>query len=87
MLKPLLAIIGTKRLRELDVVDVDRALAELAETRSSATVGIAHLALTRAITRAQAKNLVVRNVSALTGTPQGQTGRPSRSMTLAEATA
>jgi integrase len=87
VLKPLLAIIGTKRLRELDVVDVDRALAELALTRSSATVGIAHLALTRAITRAQAKNLVVRNVSALTGTPQGKTGRPSRSMTLAEANA
>ena len=47
----------------------------------------AHLALTRAITRAQAKNLVLRNVSALTGTPPGQQGRPSRSMTLAQATA
>jgi integrase len=30
---------------------------------------------------------VLRNVSALTGTPPGQQGRPSRSMTLAQATA
>jgi hypothetical protein len=50
-------------------------------------VAMAHLALTRAITRAQAKNLVLRNVSALTGTPPGKEGRPSRSMTLAQATA
>jgi hypothetical protein len=55
--------------------------------RSSSTVAAAHLALTRAITRAQAKNLVLRNVSALTGMPPGQQGRPSRSMTLAQATA
>jgi integrase len=48
---------------------------------------MAHLSPTRAITRAQAKNLVLRNVSVLTGTPLGQQGRPSRSMTLAEATA
>ena len=39
------------------------------------------------ITRAQAKNLVLRSVSALTGTPPGRQGRPSRSMTLAQATA
>jgi integrase len=48
---------------------------------------MAHLALSRAITRAQANDLVLRNVSALTGTPSGQQGRPSRSMTLAQATA
>ena len=87
VLEPLLAVIGTVRLRDLDVTDVDQALAALAAARSSATVAMAHLALTRAITRAQAKNLVLRNVSALTGTPPGQQGRPSRSMTLAEAIA
>lgn len=84
VLEPLLAVIGGVRLRELDVSDVDRALVAVAETRSSATVGVAHLALTRAITRAQAGNLVGRNVSALTGTPGGQAGRPSQSMTLVE---
>ena len=87
VLEPLLAVIGTVRLRDLDVTDVDNALAAVAATRSSSTVAMAHLALTRAITRAQAKNLVLRNVSALTGTPPGQQGRPSRSMTLAQATA
>ena len=87
VLEPLLAVIGNVRLRDLDVTDVDKALAAVAATRSSSTVAMAHLALTRAITRAQAKNLVLRNVSALTGTPPGQRGRPSRSMTLAEATA
>ena len=87
VLEPLLAMIGTVRLRDLDVTDVDKALAALAASRSTATVAMAHLALTRAITRAQAKNLVLRNVSALTGTPPGQQGRPSRSMTLAQASA
>ncbi|MGO8959072.1 MAG: tyrosine-type recombinase/integrase [Streptosporangiaceae bacterium] len=87
VLEPLLTVIGTVRLRDLDVTDVDKALAAVAATRSSSTVAMAHLSLTRAITRAQAKNLVLRNVSALTGTPLGQQGRPSRSMTLAEATA
>lgn len=87
VLEPLLAMIGNVRLRDLNVTDVDKALAALAAARSSSTVAMAHLALTRAITRAQAKNLVLRNVSALTGTPPGQEGRPSRSMTLAQATA
>jgi integrase len=87
VLEPVLAVIGSIRLRDLDVTDVDRALAAVAATRSSATVAMAHLALTRAITRAQAKNLVLRNVSALTGTPPGTPGRPSRSMTLAQASA
>ena len=86
VLEPVLAVIGSVRLRDLDVTDVDRVLAAVAATRSSSTAAMAHLALTRAITRAQAKNLVLRNVSALTGTPPGHGGRPSRSMTLAQAT-
>jgi integrase len=87
VLEPLLAVIGGVRLRDLDVTDVDNALAAVAATRSTSTVAAAHLALTRAVTRAQAKDLVLRNVSALTGTPPGQQGRPSRSMTLAQSTA
>jgi hypothetical protein len=86
VLEPLLTVIGHVRLRDLDVTDVERALAAVAAARSSSTMAMAHLALTRAITRAQAKNLVPRNVSALTGTPLGQRARPSRSMTLAQAT-
>ena len=74
VLEPLLAVIGNVRLRDLDVTDVDQAMAAVAATHSSATVALAHLALTRAITRGQAKNLVLRNVSALTGTPPGTAG-------------
>lgn len=84
VLEPLLAVIGGIRLRELTAADVDRALKEVAKTRSSATVGVSHLALTRSIRLAEANDLVTRNVSALTGTPRGQVGRPSRSMTLAQ---
>jgi hypothetical protein len=49
----------------------------MAATRSSATVAMAHLALILALIRAQAKNLVLRQVSALTGTPPGQQGDPA----------
>jgi integrase len=87
VLEPVLAVIGPVRLRDLDVTDLDRGLVAAAATRSSSTVATAHMALTKAITRAQAKNLVLRDVSALTGTPPGRAGRPGRSMTLAQATA
>ena len=46
-------MIGAVRLRDLDVTDVDWALAAVAATPRSSTVAMAHLALTRA----QAKNL------------------------------
>lgn len=62
VLEPVLGVIGNIRLRDLEVSDVDRALAAVAATRSSSTVAMAYLALTRAVTRAQASNLVVRNV-------------------------
>ena len=75
VLEPVLTGIGHVRLRDLDVTDVDSALSAVAATRSRSTVAMAHLALTRAITRAQAKNLVLRNVSALTDTPPGQQGQ------------
>jgi hypothetical protein len=41
-----------------------------------------HLALKRAIWHAEAHDLVNRNVAALAGTPKGQDGRPSKSLTL-----
>src|SRR5215469_7791339 len=45
VLEPVLAVIGRIRLRDLDVTDVDKALAAVAVTRSRATVAMAHLAL------------------------------------------
>jgi hypothetical protein len=85
VLEPLLAVIGSVRLPDLDVTDVDMALAGLAATRSSSTVAMAHLALTRAITRGAGQEPGAAECAALTGTPPSREGRPSRSMTLAQA--
>jgi integrase len=43
--------------------------------------------LTRAVRHAEGQDLVRRNVSALVDTPCGQEGRPSQSLTVAQATA
>jgi integrase len=82
MLEPILAVIGTMKLRELDAAAVDRALRAMASSYSSAAVRMGHLALKRAIRFAAARDLVARNVAELSETPAGQQGRPSRSFTL-----
>jgi hypothetical protein len=79
------AKIGRAALRDLTAHDVSLALSSLARRQSSSTVAIAHNALTRAIPYAEVRNKVRRNVSALVDTPTGQTGRPSKAMTLARA--
>ena len=52
-------------MRELTAHDVRGALTALGKDRSTATVAIAHNALTRAFRHAEARDLVRRNVSAL----------------------
>ena len=85
-LRPVLDAIGDKHLRdELSAYDVHRALSKIAATRSSATVSIAHSALTRAIRHAEARDLVSRNVATLVDTPKGRPGRRSRSLTMDQA--
>jgi hypothetical protein len=79
VLEPLLAVIGSIPPPELSAYALDRDLATVATTRSSANVGSAHLALTRAIRLAQASDVVSRNVLALTPArhadrPAGQAG-------------
>jgi hypothetical protein len=49
---------------------------------SSAVVTMGHLALKRTIRHTEANDLVSRNVAALVDTPEGQQGRPSRSLIL-----
>jgi integrase len=46
-----------------------------------------HLALKRAIRHAESNDLISRNVATLADTPQGQPGRPSKSLTLDQAAA
>jgi hypothetical protein len=49
VLEPLIGIIGAVPLRELTAATVRSALKELAGTRATRTVGMAHTGLTRAI--------------------------------------
>jgi integrase len=87
VLAPILSAIGGRRLRELTAVDVQSALTAMGQTYSSASVTMGHNALTRAITHAEARDLVGRNVATLVGTPKGQAGRPSNSLTFDQASA
>jgi integrase len=85
VLQPVVDCIGRVALRELTAQDARQALAEVARTRSSRTVLMAHNSLERAIRHAEANDYVRRNVAALVKPPTGQTGRPSRSLTLEQA--
>ena len=73
------------RLRELTADDVHQALAAMGLRYSSAAVAMGHNALTRAIRHAEARDLVRRNVAMLVDTPKGQAGRPSKSLSLDQA--
>jgi integrase len=87
VLEPILTVIGARKLRQLTAADVRQALATMATQYSSAAVTMGHLALKRAIRHAEASDLVGRNVATLVDTPKGQEGRPSKSLTLAQAVA
>jgi integrase len=87
VLEPILASIGARKLRELTAGDVQKALTTMAQRYSSAAVAMGHNALTRAIRHAEARDLVGRNVAMLVGTPKGQAGRPSKSLSLEQAAA
>ena len=79
--------LGGRKLRELSADDVDRWLASKARTLSTDTLHILHSILRRSITRAQARDKVKRNVVLLCDVPQGQQGRPSKSLTYDQAAA
>lgn len=87
VLKPVLAEIGRKSLAELTAGDVRGSLTRFARTHSTETVGIARLGLERALRHAEANDLVARNVAALVDSLKGGPGRPSKSLSLAQANA
>jgi integrase len=87
VLAPILTAIGARRLRELTAADVHQALTAMAARYSTAAVAMGHNALTRVIRHAEARDLVGRNVATLVNTPKGQAGRPSKSLTLDQASA
>jgi integrase len=77
--------LGARKLRDLSADDVDRWLADKAQILSTRTLQEVRSVLKRAITRAQARDKVKRNVVLLCEIPQGRLGRPSKSLTLAQA--
>src|SRR5262249_44311380 len=87
VLAPLTALIGGAKLKELTAADVRSALGQLAPSRSTRAVQMAHNSLVRVVRYAEANGLVGRNVAALVTPPKGLEGRPSKSLTLEQAQA
>ncbi|MCT9931878.1 site-specific integrase [Planotetraspora sp. A-T 1434] len=77
--------LGARKLRDLSAQDVDKWLADKANTLSTSTLQRLHSCLNRAIKRAMARDKARRNVVELCRVPQGQQGRPSKALTLAQA--
>jgi integrase len=87
MARHLTELIGTVKLGELKVRDVDFALGRLAKRFSTRSVRLARMILIQAIRNAMVNDLVVRNVADLAVVPTGKPGRPSRSLNLEQALA
>ncbi|MGY4766491.1 site-specific integrase [Kribbella sp. CWNU-51] len=85
--KHIIAALGARKLRDLTAAEVDRWLAAKAKTLSTRTLQELHACLNRSVNRAMARDKVKRNVVALCAIPTGQDGRPSKSLTLEQATA
>jgi hypothetical protein len=77
--------LGKRRLAELTAEEVDRWLADKAAMLSTDTLQRLLSILRQSIRRAQARDLVKRNVSLLRDLPKGQPGRPSKSLTHEQA--
>jgi integrase len=80
-------LIGATKLKELTADDVDTWLDGLTGKLATRSLQGVHAILKRSIRQAQARNKVLRNVAELVTTPKGKQGRPSRAMTLDQATA
>src|SRR5215213_522397 len=77
--------LGKRRLTELTAEEVDRWLADKAARLSTDTLRRLLSILRQSIRRAQARDLVKRNVALLCDLPKGQPGRPSKSLTREQA--
>jgi integrase len=77
--------LGKRRLADLTAEEVDRWLADKATTLSTVTLRRPLSILRHSIRRAQARDLVKRNVALLCDPPKGQPGRPSKSLTREQA--
>jgi len=73
--------LGARKLAQLSAEEVDQWLAAKAETLSTDTLHRLLSILRLSIRRAQARDLVKRNVALLCDVPRGTAGRPSKSLT------
>ena len=80
-------LIGAIKLKELTADQVDEWLDGLTGTLATRSLQGVHAILKRATRQAQARDKVLRNVAELVTTPKGKEGRPSKAMTLEQATA
>jgi integrase len=74
-----------KKLSELTADDIEEFLEDQASDLSTSTMRELHSALRRAIRRAEKREKVGKNVAELVDTPAGRDGRPSKSLTFAQA--
>jgi integrase len=79
--------LGARKLRDLSADDIDQWLMEKATTLSTRTLREIMSVFKRAVSRAQARDKVKRNVVLLCEIPEGRIGRPSKSLTLPQAEA
>lgn len=83
----ILPALGKRKLRELSAEDVDGWLNDESHRCSTRTLRLLHSILSRSIRNAQARDKVRRNVVLLCDVPTGLNGRPSKALTLSQATA
>ena len=79
--------LGARKLRELSADDVDKWLADQAQDPEHPDAARDPVDPPARVTRAQARDKVKRNVVLLCEVPQGGRGRPSKSLTFAQAEA
>jgi integrase len=77
--------IGSVKLKELTADLLDEWMDERAGELSTRSLRLIHQIVERSIRHAQARDKVRRNVASLVTVPEGRAGRPSKSMTLAQA--
>jgi integrase len=79
--------LGGRKLRDLRAEEVDAWLEGLTDSLATSTLGRVKSCLSRAVRRAMKRGYVDRNVVDLCDVPEGRKGRPSKSLTLAQAQA
>jgi integrase len=83
----IIPVLGKRKLQQLTVEDIERLLLGKSASLSTRSLKIIHSILSRAVTHAQARDKIRRNVVMLCSVPAGRQGRPSKSLTLDQAEA